>query len=72
MTMQPIQTKIIDVLRRSPATAEVVAIHLETDVDRIECELEAMFANSKVECARDHGPLYRLVVRETQIGAEIL
>jgi len=62
-----LQTRILELLQRKPATAEVLSILLDgVAVDAIERELEALFANSKVEALRrdgEAGTVYRLVAR---------
>ncbi len=55
-----LRTEILAALRQSPMTAEDLAVYLRADPARTELELEALFLSSKVECARDRGPLYRL------------
>ena len=44
-------------------TAEVLAVHLETERSDIERELGRMFLDSKVERSLDTEPIYRLVSR---------
>lgn len=64
MTTQPsIQTQIFRLLTRNPMTAEVLAVHLETECADVERELGLMFLGSKVERSFDTDPVYRLVSR---------
>ncbi|TAL43256.1 MAG: hypothetical protein EPN91_06805 [Salinibacterium sp.] len=64
MAQKTLQTRLLDLLGRAatPLSAEVAAIHLEEDEAVVARELEALFAGSRVECARDRG-VYRVVPR---------